>query len=67
MTFNLIVSMALCSTATSYNALLTYSIIASLGSGICETVAVMAIDDIFFLHGIYTHRNLANLQNVVPS
>lgn len=45
-------SMALCSTATSYNALLTYSIVASLGSGICETVAVMAIDDIFFLHGI---------------
>ena len=43
--------MALCSTAQSYNALLTYSIVASLGSGICETVAVMAVDDIFFLHG----------------
>jgi MFS family permease len=43
--------MALASTAQSYNALLTYSIVASLGSGICETVAVMAVDDIFFLHG----------------
>jgi MFS family permease len=42
--------MALASTSSTYNQLLTYSIVASLGSGICETVAVMAVDDIFFLH-----------------
>lgn len=42
--------MALCSVAQSYEQLLAYSIVASVGSGICETVAVMAIDDIFFLH-----------------
>jgi hypothetical protein len=47
-------SMALCSTASSYEELLAFSIVASLGSGICETVAVMAIDDIFFLHGNLT-------------
>jgi hypothetical protein len=52
-------SMALASTAKSYNALLTYSIIASLGSGICETVAVMAVDDIFFLHGNYCYESLS--------
>jgi len=41
--------MALAATASTYNQLLTFSIVASLGSGICETVAVMAVDDIFFL------------------
>jgi hypothetical protein len=43
--------MALASVATTFDQLLAYSIMASVGSGICETVAVMAIDDIFFLHG----------------
>lgn len=43
-------SMALCSVAKTFEQLLAYSIIASVGSGICETVAVMAIDAIFFLH-----------------
>jgi len=43
-------SMALCSVAKTFEQLLAYSIMASVGSGICETVAVMAIDDIFFLH-----------------
>jgi len=43
--------MALCSIAKSFEQLMAYSIVASIGSGICETVAVMAIDDIFFLHG----------------
>jgi len=57
--------MALCSTAQSYNALLAYSIVASLGSGICETVAVMAVDDIFFLHGTSKQRVLSNSQSVV--
>jgi hypothetical protein len=50
--FHLTDSMALCSVAKTFDQLLAYSIVASIGSGICETVAVMAIDDIFFLHGI---------------
>jgi len=43
--------MALCSVAKTFEQLLAFGIVASIGSGICETVAVMAIDDIFFLHG----------------
>jgi MFS family permease len=43
-------SMALCSVAKTYPQLLAFSIVASIGSGICETISVIAIDDIFFLH-----------------
>jgi MFS family permease len=39
-----------CSIAGSFQSLLAFNILAAVGAGICETVAVMVVDDIFFLH-----------------
>jgi MFS family permease len=40
----------LCSIAGDFQTLFAFNILASAGAGICETVAVMLVDDIFFLH-----------------
>jgi len=36
--------------AGDFQSLLAFNIVASTGAGICETVAVMVVDDVFFLH-----------------
>lgn len=41
----LIDSQALCSVAQDFSHLLVYNIMASAGAGICETVAVMVVDE----------------------
>ena len=38
-------SQALCTTAPTFPVLLAYNIVASAGAGICETVAVMVVDE----------------------
>jgi predicted MFS family arabinose efflux permease len=43
--YNLISSQALCTTAPTFPVLLAYNIVASAGAGICETVAVMVVDE----------------------